>query len=205
MRKAAPGHGGGVTNLTAPSKTINTPSTVSDGSYEPLDPWGVQGDAVINAAPYYGVFLDASAAAAGTGPVFELGVASGSVGIAGAVDATLATMGYWELYAQGPTKGALLGLHSESGAFVESYADDSAGYGQSSHSVLAGSMSVQVFAADNGSTTRQAWIQLTESPVEPGAPGGNRALIFSRDNGAGKTQLCVKFPTGAVQVLATQP
>lgn len=39
----------------------------------------------------------------------------------------------------------------------------------------------------------------------PAAPGGNHARIFARDNGSGKTQLCVIFPTGAVQVLATQP
>lgn len=39
------------------------------------------------------------------------------------------------------------------------------------------------------------------------APAGatNRARLFSRDNGSGKTQLCVIFATGAVQVLATEP
>jgi hypothetical protein len=39
----------------------------------------------------------------------------------------------------------------------------------------------------------------------PGAPGANKARLFVRDNGAGKTQLCVRFNTGAVQVVATQP
>jgi hypothetical protein len=38
----------------------------------------------------------------------------------------------------------------------------------------------------------------------PTAPGGNRARLFIRDNGSGKTQLCVRFHTGAVKVLATQ-
>lgn len=39
----------------------------------------------------------------------------------------------------------------------------------------------------------------------PSAPGSNHARLFIRDNGSGKTQLCVRFHTGAVRVLATQP
>jgi hypothetical protein len=39
----------------------------------------------------------------------------------------------------------------------------------------------------------------------PAAPIANRARLFVRDNGAGKTQLCVRFNTGAVQVIKTQP
>jgi hypothetical protein len=39
----------------------------------------------------------------------------------------------------------------------------------------------------------------------PAAPGANRARLFLKDNGLGKTQLCVRFNTGAVKVLATQP
>lgn len=33
----------------------------------------------------------------------------------------------------------------------------------------------------------------------------DRAYLFSRDAGDGKTQICVQFPSGAVQVLATEP
>lgn len=40
---------------------------------------------------------------------------------------------------------------------------------------------------------------------DPSAPSSNIGLLYARDNGAGKTQLCVRFPTGAVQVLATEP
>ena len=40
--------------------------------------------------------------------------------------------------------------------------------------------------------------------TNPAAPNANRARIFIRDNGSGKTQLCVRFPTGAIKVLATQ-
>ena len=41
--------------------------------------------------------------------------------------------------------------------------------------------------------------------TDPAAPAANGATLYCRDNGSGKTQLCVRFPTGAVQVLATEP
>lgn len=41
--------------------------------------------------------------------------------------------------------------------------------------------------------------------ADPAAPAANSAVLYARDNGAGKTQLCVRFPTGAVQVLQTEP
>lgn len=30
-------------------------------------------------------------------------------------------------------------------------------------------------------------------------------VFFFRDNGAGKSQLCVRFPSGATQILGTEP
>lgn len=41
--------------------------------------------------------------------------------------------------------------------------------------------------------------------TEPDAPAANNARVFTRDNGSGKTQLCVRFPTGATIVIATEP
>lgn len=41
--------------------------------------------------------------------------------------------------------------------------------------------------------------------VAPAAPDANVARLFVRDNGSGKTQLCVRFPTGAIQVISTEP
>jgi hypothetical protein len=48
------------------------------------------------------------------------------------------------------------------------------------------------------------WYELAEVSTPP-APIANRARLFVRDNGTGKTQLCVRFHTGAVTVLATEP
>lgn len=41
--------------------------------------------------------------------------------------------------------------------------------------------------------------------ADPAAPATNNARLYAKDNGAGKTQLAVRFPTGAVQILATEP
>jgi hypothetical protein len=48
-----------------------------------------------------------------------------------------------------------------------------------------------------------SWIDIQEIS-EPAAAGPNQARLFTKDNGVGKTQLCVRFPSGATQVLATE-
>jgi hypothetical protein len=55
----------------------------------------------------------------------------------------------------------------------------------------------------NGKTFMSQFVEIGEMAT-PAAPGTNRARLFVRDNGLGKTQLCVRFPTGAVKVLATE-
>ena len=40
---------------------------------------------------------------------------------------------------------------------------------------------------------------------DPAAPAANAGRLYFRDNGAGKTQLVVRFASGAVQVVATEP
>jgi hypothetical protein len=52
--------------------------------------------------------------------------------------------------------------------------------------------------------TAGGYIEMVESS-EPAAPATNKARLFVRDNGSGKTQVCVRFPTGAIQVIATEP
>lgn len=49
-----------------------------------------------------------------------------------------------------------------------------------------------------------AYIQFSEQ-ADAAAPAVNKARLYSKDNGSGKTQLVVRFPTGAVQVIATEP
>lgn len=49
-----------------------------------------------------------------------------------------------------------------------------------------------------------SFIELSEIG-DPAAPASNLGRLYVKDNGGGKTQLCVRFPTGAVQVIATEP
>jgi hypothetical protein len=55
-----------------------------------------------------------------------------------------------------------------------------------------------------GAIEHSSYIEGVETS-DPAAPAANRARLYFRDNGGGKTQLAVRFPTGAVQVLATEP
>lgn len=50
----------------------------------------------------------------------------------------------------------------------------------------------------------QGHIQMVEITA-PAAPAANTARLFVEDNGSGKTRLVVRFPTGANQVIATEP
>lgn len=50
------------------------------------------------------------------------------------------------------------------------------------------------------------YVQFTnEQSSDPNAPAADAARLFIKDNGAGKTQLAVRFNTGATQIIATQP
>jgi len=60
-------------------------------------------------------------------------------------------------------------------------------------------------AAGNLVWTSANYQEMIELGADPAAPAANKARLFLRDNGSGKTQLCVRFATGAVVVLATQP
>lgn len=52
--------------------------------------------------------------------------------------------------------------------------------------------------------TLAGYIEGTEI-ADASAPASNKGRLYFRDNGAGKTQLVVRFPTGAIQVIATEP
>lgn len=41
--------------------------------------------------------------------------------------------------------------------------------------------------------------------TDPAAPAANFGLLYMKDNGGGKMQIVARFPTGAVQVIATEP
>lgn len=49
------------------------------------------------------------------------------------------------------------------------------------------------------------YLEMTEQAADPDAPGVNRGRVYMRDSGAGKTQMCVRFNTGVIQVVAAEP
>lgn len=70
-----------------------------------------------------------------------------------------------------------------------------------------------VYMMNNNSTTYEmgptkmtipAYIEGVEMTA-PAAPAANAFRLYAKDNGAGKTQLCVLFSSGAEQCFATQP
>ena len=48
-------------------------------------------------------------------------------------------------------------------------------------------------------------IPMTEQGADLPAPSTNNGVVYMKDNGGGKTQLVVRFQTGAVQVISTEP
>lgn len=59
-----------------------------------------------------------------------------------------------------------------------------------------------ILGITNGSTGGGA-LEFTEMTA-PATPAADKARIFARDNGSGKTQVCIILPDGVVTVLATQ-
>jgi hypothetical protein len=91
--------------------------------------------------------------------------------------------------------------------------------GVSGHSddwVGVGGTSVDGFAVWGESTNNYAgffanhvylgsWIDIGQVAIDPGPPVGTLGRLFIGDAGGDKLRLCVQFPSGAVQVLATEP
>lgn len=54
-------------------------------------------------------------------------------------------------------------------------------------------------------TAGASYLEMPEQSTAPGAPPANTMRLYVQDDGAGKTQLRVRFPTGATQIVATEP
>jgi len=57
----------------------------------------------------------------------------------------------------------------------------------------------------NTATDGTGFLEMREQTADPAAPSVSQGRIFVKDNGSGKSQLCVRFNSGAVQVIATEP
>lgn len=80
-----------------------------------------------------------------------------------------------------------------------------AGFWQMSGSLgLGGALAAGTYASLAG-TAGAGFLEAVEQSADPGAPAANTGRLFFKDSGAGKTQLCVRFNTGATQVIASEP
>jgi hypothetical protein len=61
------------------------------------------------------------------------------------------------------------------------------------------------FLAFNTAVAGSFSMRIAKRNSDPSAPAANTAHFYVKDNGSGKLQLAVLFPTGAVQILATEP
>lgn len=92
------------------------------------------------------------------------------------------------------------------GATASAVASTALGYGATATHTYATAIGFNVATTANYQIAGGAkHVELTEVASEPGAGAANSARLYVRDNGSGKTQLVVIFPTGAVQVLAAEP
>jgi hypothetical protein len=53
--------------------------------------------------------------------------------------------------------------------------------------------------------TGKSFLEMWEQASDAAAPATDSVRVFAKDNGAGKTQLVARFPTGATVVIATEP
>ena len=87
------------------------------------------------------------------------------------------------------------------------WAGNAAGFvGWGSQCKLYSGMVAQLEVAGNGSGTA-CHVRLNEfaSGADPAAADANSVRLYVRDNGSGKGELCARFPTGAIQVVASEP
>jgi hypothetical protein len=54
------------------------------------------------------------------------------------------------------------------------------------------------------SPSTNSYIQMFEQTTDPGVAPANGLKLFAKDNGSGKTQLAVRYPTGVVRILDTE-
>ena len=113
---------------------------------------------------------------------------------------------HYGVFAQTDRGIAVLGQSLSDGVAVMGFANTRAAVlGESNSGVGVRGKSSTNYAGDFIGRTHTTQYQDMDEMVTPAAPPLNEARIFVRGNGMGKTQLCVLFHTGAVQVIATEP
>lgn len=69
----------------------------------------------------------------------------------------------------------------------------------------AGAINASALTLSSGNFALGANVMTLGKRTDPTAPSANFGHFYMRDNGGGKMQFCARFPTGAIQVIATEP
>jgi hypothetical protein len=95
--------------------------------------------------------------------------------------------------------------YSASGTGVIGYSPSKGVWGQTTSGHAIQGTATSGFAGYfAGKVYTSKFVEMTEISA-PAAPGTNKARLFARVNSSGKTQLCVRFQSGSVQVIKTEP
>lgn len=133
-------------------------------------------------------------AAAGVASIFEFG---------NAFQASYPTVSRWdtEAAAARTTRHASLALAADGFSDV-AFTRQGIGIQVSSDFTTLGTMLASVLSITG--TGGSGFAQFIEQSATPSSPSADRVRVFARDNGSGKTQLCVLYADGTVGVLHTQ-
>lgn len=109
-------------------------------------------------------------------------------------------IGDWQTWANGNSAIALGANAQASGTRATAIGEGSRGLHQDSVALGYGAVTTGQRQLAIGPVN----VELIEFGSDPAAPAPNGMRFFARDNGAGKTQACVRFATGAIKILATE-
>ena len=120
---------------------------------------------------------------------------AGPVGVIGVTNVTDGSPAYGVV----GISTAHVGVHGFSTSYVGVFGMSTSGTG------VYGSSDTGDAGFFQGSVNVSAHLQLQSVPSDPGSAPSGSARLFARTNGSGKVELCVRFPSGAVQILTTEP
>lgn len=231
IRRMLPGSTGGRSRLVAPERKSKQATIQPPGFEGPLPPWGYAGDEG-SYNGWHSVHVTADDALAGDAPYLTFGLApdeDNGVGYGARLNETDSFVIVVEddffafegqknsgsddlkasLFLRGDSntvrwllEGPETQRHEVFLSDTQAYSDLSTAAGNQALVAVQddGNTYLKLFAASSGA----AWIEMNEGAA-PATPGANKARIFLRDNGSGKTQFCIEYATGGVRVLDTQP
>lgn len=142
----------------------------------------------------------ASAGQTAVGLGYDADAVSGGVAIGSSVDATFYAVAIG--YQTQTTNWFAVSIGYQATAALNSVAIGDLSSAPNIGSVALGASSV---TTENNQIASGARHMEMSEVIDPPAPGANKGRHYYRDNGSGKTQFCVRFPSGAVQVIATEP